>query len=159
MDQAARLPDGTFRRGYSGNPRGPRSRKQRHDERMNDLASDLGGVAALSAGDKTMLSHAVDLLLSIKKGTTDQDRVRITNTATRIIERIRLRRAPKRASSDPWLVELLDPHEDRSQTSTSGSARDGIRDPAAPLTGEQNERAGERPCASGEGEGEEGDAP
>jgi hypothetical protein len=148
MDQVTRLPDGTFRPGYSGNPRGPRSRKELRDERMIELAAEFGGVETLSPGDKAMLGQAADLLNSIRKTTSDNDKVRIINTVNRIVQGIRSRHAPKRVSSDPWLVELLDdPHEDRAQP---GSARDGMRDPATPPAGERNGRTGERPCASGE---------
>jgi hypothetical protein len=162
MDQAARLPDGTFRPGFSGNPRGPRSRKQLRDERMIELAAEFGGVDALSPGDKAMLGQAADLLNSIRKTTSDNDKVRIINTVNRIVSGIRERHAPKRVS-DPWLVELLDPDVDRSKASAPGPARDGMCDPATPLAGEPNERTSEPRCASGEhcegeGEGDEGDA-
>jgi hypothetical protein len=162
MDQAARLPDGTFRRGYSGNPRGPRSRKQIRDERMIELAAEFGGVEALSPGDKAMLGQAADLLNSIRKTTSDNDRVRIINTTNRIVQGIRSRHAPKRASSDPWLVELLDPH-DHSQTNAGASLSDGMSSPASGVAGGRVERTSELPCESdehseGEGEGDQGDA-
>jgi hypothetical protein len=154
MDQAARLPDGTFRPGYSGNPRGPRSRKQIRDERMIELAAEFGGVEALSPGDKAMLGQAADLLNSIRKTTNDNDRVRIINTVNRIVQGIRERHAPKRVPSDPWLVTLVD-REDRSQTNAVANGE--ISSPATPPAAERNGRTGERPCASGEHfEGEDG---
>ena len=103
---------------------------------MADVAADMGGVDALSPGDAILLAEACRLLMSRPR--KHVDRVRAINAANRIVEALRERRAPKRAPSDPWLVELLDP--------------------ASPPAGEQNERAGERPCVSGEpfeGEGEE----
>jgi hypothetical protein len=161
MDQVTRLPDGTYAPGYSGNPRGPLSRKARRDARMNDLAAEFGGVEALSPGDRRFLTEAVDLLLSITKTTNENHKVRIVNAVNRIVQGIRSRHATaKRENVDPWLVTLVD-HEDRSQ-STPGSARDGMCVPATPPAGERNDRTGERPCASGEpfeSEGDEGDTP
>jgi hypothetical protein len=93
MDQAARLPDGTYARGSSGNPRGPLSRKARRDARMNDLAAEFGGIDALSPGDRRFLTEAVDLLLSITKTTNENHKVRIINTVNRIVTGIRERHA------------------------------------------------------------------
>jgi hypothetical protein len=139
------------------------SRKARRDARMNDLAAEFGGVEALSPGDRRFLTEAVDLLLSIKNTTSDNDKVRIVNATNRIVQGIRSRHATaKRANVDPWLVELID-HEDRAQANAPGSARDGMCVPATPLAGGSNERASERPCACGEhfeGEGDDhSDAP
>ena len=49
----------------------------------------MGGLDALSAGDKVMLSRAADLLLTKPSG--ENDKVRLTSAAWRIIERIRKR--------------------------------------------------------------------
>jgi hypothetical protein len=76
-----------WRPGQSGNPAGRRSRKVRYDKLMGELACDMGGLDALSGGDRIMLGRAVDLLLS--RPTTDVDRVRATNAAARLVKDIR----------------------------------------------------------------------
>jgi hypothetical protein len=134
MDQVTRLPDGTFRPGFSGNPRGPLSRKARRDARMNDLAAEFGGIDALSPGDRRFLTEAVDLLLSITKTTNENNKVRVVNAVNRIVSGIRERRASKRAPSDPWLVELID-HEDRSQTNAVAPAGGGDDHAGEPASG------------------------
>jgi hypothetical protein len=133
----ARTALGRFPPGVSGNPKGKESlaqRRARHAAMMDDIERDIGG--ELSPADRILVSKAVDLLMA--KPRLHNDRVRAINAADRILQRIRERRAPKRAPADPWLVSLVD-HEDR--------ARAG---PATPLAGGSNDRAGERPCASGE---------
>ena len=118
-----------------------------------DLERDVG---ALTATDRVLIGRAADLLLARPRSHTE--RVRSTNAATRIIERIRDRRhAAKQQPTDPWLI-TLDPHEDRSQASAPGSARDGMCDPAT-LASERNKRTSERPCANGERFEGEGDEP
>ena len=80
-----------FLPGVSGNPQGARSRKQRHADLMARLSADMGGLAALTSGDALLLGHAVDLLLL--RPSTQEDRVRLHNSATRTIEGIRRRTA------------------------------------------------------------------
>jgi hypothetical protein len=103
MDQAA-APDTRFRPGQSGNPQGAKSRKQRHAELLSEIASDMGGVDMLSAGDRVMLNRAVDLLIS--RPSNADCRVRLISAAWRIIERIRTRRQPKEPVT-PSLQELM----------------------------------------------------
>jgi hypothetical protein len=125
---------------------------------MVDIERDIGG-GELSPADRILVAKAVDLLMA--KPRSHNDRVRAINAADRILQRIRDRRAPKRAPSDPWLVELVDHDKDHSQGAASTS--DEMLNPATPLAGKSNERAGEPRCANGEhfageGEGDEGDA-
>jgi hypothetical protein len=56
---------------------------------MERLAADMGGTAALTPGDHVMLGRACDLLLM--RPTTQDESVRLTGAAWRIIERIRKR--------------------------------------------------------------------
>ena len=71
---------------------------------MADLASDVGGVAALSRSDRILLGRAVDLLL--RKAGTHNDHVRAVNTAMRVVEAIR-RRVPKPEPPGPSLADYL----------------------------------------------------
>jgi hypothetical protein len=136
-----------WRKGVSGNPEGARLVIERRAALVVNIERDLErDVGALTATDRVLIGRAADLLLARPRSHTE--RVRSTNTATRIIERIRERRHDKQQPTD-WLVTLNAPD----------SAGDGMRDPATPGS---NDRASERPCASGEpfeSEADEGDAP
>jgi hypothetical protein len=138
-----------WRKGVSGNPEGSRLVIERRAALVANIERDLErDVGALTATDRVLIGRAADLLLARPRSHTE--RVRSTNTATRIIERIRERRHDKQQPTD-WLVTLNAPD----------SARDGMCASATPLAGEQNGRTGARPCASGEpfeSEGDEGDA-
>ena len=93
-----------WRPGQSGNPLGKLSRKLRHAELMASLGADLGGLDLLTAGDRALLSRAVDLLLVHPRDHTE--RTRSVNTAHRILNGIRgrVRRRPK----GPSHAELRD---------------------------------------------------
>ena len=69
------------------------------------LASDLGGVEALTPGDQVLLRRAVDLLLT--RSFTIEDQTRLTNAAMRIVNGIRRRTASARKSVDGDPAEPL----------------------------------------------------
>jgi hypothetical protein len=97
--------DTRFKRGQSGNPGGARSRKARHAQMLERLAADMGGVASLSPGDHVLLSRAADLLLL--KPSTQEDGVRLLNSATRIIDGIRERHRERHKSTTTPLRDQL----------------------------------------------------
>jgi hypothetical protein len=86
QDQRQRIVGRPFLPGQSGNPQGARSRKQRHADLMAGLSADMGGLDALTLGDCVLLGCAVDLLL--QRPSTQEDRVRLANSATRIVESV-----------------------------------------------------------------------
>jgi hypothetical protein len=148
-----------WRKGVSANPAGRESaaaRRARREAMLVEIANDIGcGVEALSFTDRLLLTRAIELLDT--KPTSHVDRVRAATAGTKLLQQVR-ERHPRREPLDPWSpLTLVDPHEHLSRASPVESAGD----PATPLAGERNGRAGERPCESDEpfeGEGEEGDA-
>jgi hypothetical protein len=105
--------DTRWKPGQSGNPRGAISRKARHAEMLTRLASDMGGIEALSPGDLVLLGRACDLLLA--RTSTSEEKTRITNTAMRIVNQVRRRtesarkvcRGRSAGSNPPSLRERL----------------------------------------------------
>jgi hypothetical protein len=112
MDQATRLPDGTFRPGYSGNPRGPRLVKERREAIERSLLAELGDVE-LTALDRELLARAIDNL--VQRPRNNVAKAALLNSARRVIREIRDRHTvAKRQPTDPWQVQLLDPGEERA---------------------------------------------
>jgi hypothetical protein len=90
-----------FPKGTSGHPQGGGlSRKKRRMDVMAQLAADMGGgLERLSEGDRILLARAVDLLMS--RPSSPNDRVRLTNAATRILSGIRRRQPPRKPVLPP----------------------------------------------------------
>ena len=68
---------------------------------MAELSADM----VLTPADHILLARAVDLLLS--RPSSANDRVRVTNAATRILAGIRRRQPPKAPAPPPSLQELM----------------------------------------------------
>jgi hypothetical protein len=84
-----------WRKGVSGNPEGARLVIERRAALVRDIERDLErDVGALTATDRVLIGRAADLLLARPRAHTE--RVRATNTATRILASIRDRHAAKR---------------------------------------------------------------
>src|SRR6266699_4553064 len=94
-----------FKPGKSGNPRGRESaaaRRERLDRKVEEIAREFGGMAALSPIESALAHQAAELLL-LRPSDVDQ-RVRAANAVTRILATLSKRRG-KRADDDDMTIE------------------------------------------------------
>jgi hypothetical protein len=110
IDQA-RLANGRFARGYSGNPRGPQVYHARQQAARKHSAALLKALVAelgkLSPVDLAFAEAACDMLA--KAQVSDRQRDRLTLKASKIIDRLRERYAPQKADPlDAYLARRAD---------------------------------------------------
>jgi hypothetical protein len=81
---------GSILPGYSGNPRGRISaaeKRKRLADKVAELASELGGLDAISPSQRLLIERAA--MLSFQKPTSHNDSVRISNSIERALRRAR----------------------------------------------------------------------
>ena len=79
-----------WRKGTSGNPRGSESkaaRLARRDRIIAEWAEPFGGVASLKRVELDLLREAADLVVGPRPRTME-DRVRVTNTVSRVLAQV-----------------------------------------------------------------------
>ena len=96
-----------FVRGVSGNPGGCPSNSKRHRELFAELALGYGGEAALSAIERIWLDKATDQLVRAERTRSDDENVRLLNSAKRLLAPLEAKRAKPQASGLPSLTELM----------------------------------------------------
>jgi len=91
--------------GQSGNPEGARPRKLRIAELFADMAEDFGGLDAMSAVDRALLSQACKLMVRAG-GARDHDlAVRLSGEGRRLLSGLRKRApAPKAETLREYLA-------------------------------------------------------
>jgi hypothetical protein len=80
--------------GVSGNPSGT---SKRFATLYSAMLAEFG---ELSVTDKTLLAHAVKMLLKAQRTKAPDDQVRLTNTATRVLVRLEQRKANAKPKPD-----------------------------------------------------------
>lgn len=106
-DQQRKVHGRPFARGVSGNPGGRPSNGRRHRELYAELALGYGGEAALSAIERIWLDKATDQLVRAERTKSDDENVRLLNSAKRLLAPLEAKRAEPQASGLPSLTELM----------------------------------------------------
>jgi hypothetical protein len=116
-----------FKPGQSGNPLGrSASTKAKLDAKMEELAAEYGGVAALSVYERTIIEQCAKLVL--RHTTTAEDAVRVANTVARLLRTVQRGRALQPAAPAPSLAswaQQASPAPSEAETHRRGPQDDG----------------------------------